>query len=72
MGGGAAGGLWCHQTWLPFWILSRIRNQVKTVRINLRLTCKITLINNYFASFYPQVLLLLLKKVEKTCIFTQE
>ena len=42
MGGGAAGGLWCHQTWLLPWILSRIRNQVKTVRINLRLTCKIT------------------------------
>ena len=21
MGGGAAGGLWCHQTWLPSWIL---------------------------------------------------
>ena len=45
MGGGAAGGLWLHQTWLPSWppswILSRIRNQVKTVRINnfLRLTC---------------------------------
>ena len=28
--------------------------------------------NNYFASFYPQVLLSLLKKVEKTCIFTQK
>ena len=45
MGGGAAGGLSHHQTWLPSWppswILSRIRNQVKTVRINnfLRLTC---------------------------------
>ena len=37
MGGGAAGGLWHHQTWLPSWppswIFSRIRNQVKTVRI---------------------------------------
>ena len=26
MGGGAAGGLWRHQTWSPSWILSRIRN----------------------------------------------
>ena len=48
MGGGAAGGLWRHQQWSPpsppSWILPRIRNQVKTVRINnfLRLTCKIT------------------------------
>ena len=42
---GAAGGLWRHQTWSSSWILSRIRNQVKTVRINafLRLTCEITL-----------------------------
>ena len=33
MGGGAAGGLGRHQTWLPSWppswILSRIRKQVK-------------------------------------------
>ena len=44
MAGGAAVGLWCHQTWPPSWILSRIINNVKTVRINtfLRLTCKIT------------------------------
>ena len=39
MGGGAAEGLWHHQTWWPFWlsscILSRIRNQVKTVRVNI-------------------------------------
>ena len=39
MGGGAAEGLWRHQTRWPFWlpscILSRIRNQVKTVRINI-------------------------------------
>ena len=42
---GAAGGLWRHQTWSSSWILSRIRNQVKTVRIKafLRLTCEITL-----------------------------
>ena len=36
MGGGAAGGLWRHQqwlpSWLPSWILPRIRNQVKTAR----------------------------------------
>ena len=30
MGGGAAGGLSRHQQWSPSWILSRIRNQVKT------------------------------------------
>ena len=48
MGGGAAGGLWHHQQWPPFWlpswILPRIRNQVKTA-INgnfLCWTCKIT------------------------------
>ena len=46
MGGGAAGGLWRHQqwssSWLPSWILPRIRNQVKTVRIGdfLRLRWK--------------------------------
>ena len=38
MGGGAAWGLWRHQTWSsswsPSWILSRVRNEVKTVRIN--------------------------------------
>ena len=38
MGGGAAGDLWRHQTWSPSpplsWILSRIRDQVRTVRIN--------------------------------------
>ena len=48
MCGGAAGRLSRHQTWLlswpPSWILSRIRNQVKTViiLIFLRLKCKIT------------------------------
>ena len=61
MGGGGVGGLWRHQPWSPCWILSIIRSQIKKVRIN-----------NYFASFHPQVLLLLLKKVEKTCIFTQK
>ena len=42
MGGGAAGGLWRHLTWSPPWILWRIRNQVKTVRIKnfLLLSCK--------------------------------
>ena len=45
MGGGAAWGLWRHQTrsssWPPSWLLSRVRNKVKTVRINnfLCLTC---------------------------------
>ena len=38
MAGGAAGGLWRHQTWLPSWppswILSRIRKQVKTSSID--------------------------------------
>ena len=48
MGGGAAGGLWRHQTWSPSWppswILSRFKNKVKTVRINnfLHLIWKIT------------------------------
>ena len=51
MVGGAAGGLWRHQTWSPSW----------PPPFNT---------NNYFASSHPQVLLLLLKKVEKTCIFT--
>ena len=35
MGGGAAGGLWRHQTLSPSWILSRIRNQVKTFSLHL-------------------------------------
>ena len=28
--------------------------------------------NKHYASFHPQALLLLLKEVEKTCIFTQK
>ena len=77
MGGGAAGDLRCHQIWSPSsppsWMLSRIKDQVRRVRIDtfLRLTCEITH-NNYFASFYPQALLLFLKDVGKTCIFTQK
>ena len=34
MGGGADGGLWRHQKWSPSWILLRIRNRVKTVRLD--------------------------------------
>ena len=34
MGGGADGGLSRHQKWSPSWILLRIRNQVKTVRLD--------------------------------------
>ena len=53
--------------------LSRIRNQVKTVRINTFCAQHVKEhINNYFASFDPQVLLLFLKEVEKTCLFTQK
>ena len=73
--GGAAGGLWRHQTWLlsypPSWISSRIKNYVKTSSVVnfLCLTYKIT--HKYFASFYPQALHLLMKEF-KTCIFTQK
>ena len=44
MGGGAAGVLSRHQTWSPSRILLRIRNQVKTARIDnfFCLTSKIT------------------------------
>ena len=43
MGGGTVGGLSRHQTWSPSWILSRVRNQVKTVRIkNFLLICIIS------------------------------
>ena len=75
MGDGAAGGLCRHQiwslSWPPSWILSRIRNQVKTARNDtfLCLTRKIT---------HKLVLCIILstifklKEVEKkTCIFTQ-
>ena len=34
MSGCAGGGLRRNQTWLPSWILSKVRNQVKTVWIN--------------------------------------
>ena len=35
IGGVAVGGLWRHQkSWSPSWIFFRIRNQVKTVKIN--------------------------------------
>ena len=67
---GAARGLWHHQTyspsWLPFLILPRIRNQVKTATSNNTLNIK------YFASFYSQVFLLSLAEVEKTYIFIQK
>ena len=59
MGVGAAGGLWRHQqwspSWLPSWSLERIRNQVKTAG------------NSNFCDG----MILFLKKVEKTCTFTQ-
>ena len=57
MAGGAAGGLWRHQTWPPSWILSRIKNKVKTVRINnfLRLTCKITQITLHYHHHYSSI-----------------
>ena len=57
----------CSPSWPPSWILPRIlRNQVKTAMngIVLCLTYK-KHINKHFASFHPQALLLLLKKVEK-------
>ena len=42
MDGGAAGGLWRHSqwslSWLPSWILLRIRNQGKTARITRKVT----------------------------------
>ena len=45
MGGGAAGGMWCHQQWSPSrppsWTLPRIRNQVKQREmVNFCLTWK--------------------------------
>ena len=59
-------------SWSPSWILSRIKNQIKTMRINHFLRLKLHVINNSFASFKPQVLLLFLKEVERTCIFPQK
>ena len=77
MGGGAAGGLWHRQqwspSWPPFWIWSRIRNQIKAaINCNFRASQVKYHINKPFVSFHPQALLLLLKEVEKTCIFTQK
>ena len=60
IGGGAAGGLWRRQQWSPSWTLPRIRNEVKTA------------INKHFALLHPKALFLLLKEVEKKCIFTQK
>ena len=72
MGGGAAGGLWSHKQWSPSWILPRIRNHVKTARNgNFFALREKYNINKHFAWFKPQDLLLLLKEVEKTSIFTQ-
>ena len=59
-------------SWSPSWILSRIKNQIKTMRINNFLRLKVHVINNSFASFKPQALLLFLKEVEKTCIFLKK
>ena len=74
MGSGAAGGLSRHQQWSTSWIMPRIRNPVKTARnwyfFGAR-TFKI-IHKKHFVSFYPPHLLLLLKDVEKTCIFTQK
>ena len=74
MAGGAAGGLWWHQQWLPSWPpswnLPRISNHVKTARNGdfLCLTSKIT---------HKQALCMILATrftfiVEKTCTFTQK
>ena len=52
----------------PLGFLPRIRNHVKTARNGD--FWKIT--DKHFAWFQPQDLLLLLKKVEKTCTFTQK
>ena len=52
-------------------VLSRIRNQVQTVRINifLRLTCIITH-KQLLCIIFSTSFTLLLKEVKKTCIFT--
>ena len=42
MGSGATRGLWRNQTWSPSWILSRIRNEVKTLRTNNILSLRAT------------------------------
>ena len=64
-------GLW--GCWRPVtWILSRIRNQVKiAINGNFFAWHVKKNINKHLAWFHPQVLLLLLKKVEKTYIFTK-
>ena len=74
MGGGAAEGLWRHQQWLPSWppswILPRITSQVKTAR-NGDFFCawhETRHINKRFSLFYPQDLLLSLKKIRKKAL----
>ena len=40
MGGGAAGGLWCHQQWSPSWILSprkKTQENLTVVRPSVKL-----------------------------------
>ena len=68
MGNGTAGGLWCHQQWLPSWILPRIRIQDKTAR-NGNFLCFTWHINKRFAGFLSEDLLLLLKEGEKNMYF---
>ena len=60
MAGGATGGLWHHQTWSPSWIVSRIKNKVKTVRIDifLRSACKITQITLHHHHHYSSIFFL--------------
>ena len=59
-GGGAAGGLWRHQTWSPSWPPScENANLVRTVRIIFLCSTR----KDYFVSFYPQTLLLFQKKI---------
>ena len=74
MGGGAAEGLRRHQqrlpSWLPSWILPRITSQVKTAR-NGDFFCawhETWHINKRFSLFYPQDLLLSLKKIRKKAL----
>ena len=74
MGGGAAGGPSRHQQWSPSGLCQELEIRLKPQETDIFLV--LGHLKQYrikhFVSFYPPPLLLLLKGVEKTCIFTQK
>ena len=74
VGGEAAAGLWRLQQWSPSWILSRIRNHVKTSWNGdfLSLRWKITHKQALRVILATRFICIVKKKLKKTCTFTHK